>query len=112
MKYFVTEEEREKSGSTCFIEFQRGAYDGRCWKEDSLCISDDLFHELRLNRLFSRVLPQFDYFGITNVSLEGFQKIKQAAEVIGSETYECIQELDDYFKDDYNVDVLFTVCGM
>lgn len=112
MRYFVNADERKKSGSSCFIEFQRGEYNGSCWRDDSLCMSDEIFHELKLNRLFSRVLPQFDYFGITPVSLEGFQKIKQASEGFSEEIYECILELEDYFKDDYNVDILFTICGM
>lgn len=112
MTYFITEDERRKSGSTCYIEFQKGAYDGKCWKNDSLCISDELFHELKLSRLFSRTLPQFDYFGVTQVTREAFDKLRKAANSYSFDTQECLNELADYFYTSEIVEPLFTVCGM
>ena len=117
MRYFITEDERKRSGSTAFIEFQKGRYDGSCWHIDSVCMDEDLFGELHLRRFFSMVLPQFDYYGITQVSVTAFEKLKDAAINFSSDVCECLNELEDWVKaKDEDMkgdnDILFTICGM
>ena len=111
MKYFINEEEREKSNS-CYIEFQHGNYDGQVWKKDSICIDEEIFYDLKLKRLFSSVLPQFDYFGITTVDTEAMEKVKAAAAGYLPETIECIEELDSWFKADESGENVYTIIGM
>lgn len=112
MKYFITGEERKKSGSTCFIEFQRGEYDNEIWHISSICIDEELFYDLKLRKLFSSVLPQFDYFGITQVLPEHFARVKDAASTYLPETAECINELDSWLKQENEDGVMFTIVGM
>ena len=45
MRFFVTEDERKSSGSTAFIEFQKGKWDGECWHINSICMDEDVFRE-------------------------------------------------------------------
>ena len=112
MKYFLTAEERKNSGSSCFIEFQKGAYDGKCWKKDSICMDEEIFYDFKMKRLFSSVLPQFDYFGITPVSKEQFEKIKSNAKDYSEEVQASVAELEEYFSGDAEDTVFFTICGI
>lgn len=75
--YCITEKERK--GSTAYIEFQKGHYDGQCWKEDSLLVHCDVFEETGCAALFKKMIPGFDYYGITWVSEEVWEKVKAAS---------------------------------
>lgn len=112
MKYFINGNERENSKSTCYIEFQRGSYDGQVWKETSICIDEEIFYDLKLRRLFSSVLPQFDYFGVTTVSAEAMGRVRAAAVSYLPETVECIEELCAWINEGGDSDAVFTIIGM
>ena len=114
MRFFITEEERKRTGNTDFIEFQKGKYDGECWHIDSICMNEDMFYELRLRRLFSTVLPQFDYYGITQVSGSEFRQLLDVAAGFGenSDVPACLNELKEWIGDFRDEDVLFTICGI
>ncbi len=117
MRFFITEDERKKSGSTAFVEFQKGGYDGTCWHIDSVCMDEDLFSDLHLRRFFSAVLPQYDYYGITQVSVSSFEQLKTAAINFSSDVCECLNELESWIKErseetEADSDILFTICGM
>ena len=112
MRFFITEEERKSTGNTAFIEFQKGEYDGCCWHIDSICMDEDLFGELHLRRFFSMVLPQFDYYGITQVSLAEFEKLKTTSVNYSADVCACIKELDEWLGEKSDSEVLFTICGM
>ena len=51
MKYFINENQRKESHSTCYFEFQRGKYKNKCWKEDSLNLSQGIFIQLNLGKI-------------------------------------------------------------
>ena len=114
MRYYITEEERKRSGSTSFIEFQRGMYDGECWHIDSICMDEDMFFELGLRRLFSSVLPQFDYYGITQVSSAELKKLQEAAVGFNdnNDASDAIRELSEWIGGTGDEEILFTICGM
>lgn len=112
MRYLITEEDRKRTGSSEFIEFQRGKYDGQCWHIDSVYIAEETFYELKLRRFFSSVLPQFDYYGLTQVNAEEFKELKKAAHAFSNEADECIKEIVAWIGDDESGDVVFTICGM
>jgi len=112
MRFFITEEERRRTGSSAFIEFQRGNYDGECWHIDSICMDEDIFYELHLRRFFSMVLPQFDYYGITQVSACEFEKIKEMSGNFSIDVSECIKELSEWLGEYDDQEILFTICGM
>ncbi|MBR6474543.1 MAG: hypothetical protein IKS98_03755 [Lachnospiraceae bacterium] len=112
MRYLITEEDRKKTGSSEFIEFQRGKYDGECWHIDSMYIAEETFYELKLRRFFSSVLPQFDYYGLTQVNASEFADLKKEAPQFSNEAAECMAELYTWIGDGKNDDVVFTICGM
>lgn len=56
MKYFVDEEKRKASHSTCYFEFQMGYYHDKCWLSDSISISDSLWDEYHLSDLLNCAL--------------------------------------------------------
>lgn len=112
MKYFVNESERRKTGSTCFIEFQRGVYDGIVWSIEAVFIDEEIFYDLKLRKLFTKILPSFDYYGITQVHRSSFEKVKAAASDFLPETAECLNELDEWLKADSTGYDVFTIIGM
>lgn len=112
MKYFVTENRRRESHSTCYFEFQRGKYDGKCWKEDSLSIQDGLFNKTGLGKVLDEVLTDFDYYGTTEVSLEQWEKIKAILSESGGELKELLAELGPWAEENFKEYDFFTVWGM
>ena len=114
MRFFITEEERKSTGSTEFIEFQKGRFDGECWHIDSICMDEEMFYELHLRRLFSMTLPQFDYYGITQVSGAEFKQIIEASEGYSdnNDVGACIAELKEWAGEAEDDEILFTICGM
>jgi len=112
MRYLITAEDRKKTGSSEFIEFQRGKYDGECWHIDSMYIAEEVFYDLKLRRFFSSVLSQFDYYGLTQVNADEFEKLKEAAPDFSNEAAECMQELEAWIDGNDSEDVIFTICGM
>lgn len=68
MNYFVTETERKASRSSCYFEFQRGRYQDKCWLADSLSLHDSIWEQHDLSNLFRQAVPEFDYYGLTEVN--------------------------------------------
>ena len=112
MRFFITEDERKMSGSTAFIEFQKGVDDGTCWKTDSVCMDVELFSELHLRRFLTLNLPQFDYYGITQVSKREFDKLCENALGFSAEVEACLKELAEWAGEGAEDDVYFTIIGM
>lgn len=114
MRFFVTEEERKSSGSSAFIEFQKGKWNGECWNINSICMDEDLFYDLHLRRLFSMTLPQFDYYGITQVLGSEFKTVLEAAKDFedNPDAAACMNELKEWLGDGEDDEILFTICGM
>lgn len=112
MRFFVTEEDRKRSGSSEYIEFQKGRYDGECWHIDSISMPEQTFYDMKLRRFFSSILPQFDYYGLTQVTSSEFEKLKAEASSFSHEAAECMNELSDWIGDSADNDVVFTICGM
>ncbi|MBQ7932184.1 MAG: hypothetical protein IJ334_14365 [Clostridia bacterium] len=112
MNYFVTNDERI---GTCYHEFFKGKWDGKTfWKEDSLCLDDDLLCEYRAfgNAILS-VIPSYNPFGITEISPEQWEAIgKQIAaegDNIGLEMY---READAWVQDVFSTYDCFTILGI
>ena len=112
MTYFVTEEQRKASQSTCYFEFQKGKHENQFWKEDSLCIHMDVFDKLNLFDLFSAVIPAFAYYGITQVTASDYEAIKARASKCGEEISAAVMELDCWARDCFAHENCFTVLGI
>ena len=111
MKYFVNEMERNASGSTCYFEFQKGRYHGKCWQKDSISIHMDIFDETHLHDLFSSVV-NFDYFGLTEITIDEWNTLVDKAHSIGGKIEEIISEIIPWAEDNYKKESVFTICGI
>ena len=112
MRYFISEEERKSSGSTLFIEFQKGEDDGKCWHIDSISMDEELFSDLHLRRFFSKIISDFDYYGITQVSKDDFESLKENAAAFSSDADACMKELDEWLGEYGDKEILFTIYGI
>lgn len=112
MTYFVTESERKKTHSTCFFEFQKGKFESECWKEDSLCLSDDIFEEYKLYNLFSQVLDNFDKYGITVVDRLDWNRLQNAAEELNLVWRKIIIELTPWAEECFKEYDEFSILGI
>ena len=112
MKYFVNEEDRKASHSTCYFEFQQGYYHGQCWLPDSISISDTLWDEFDLSILFARVIEGFDYFGTTVVTKEQWNNIVRISQESFSPWCEIIAEAAPWVDICFKNHEAFTIMGM
>ena len=109
--YFYTAAQRKATGSTEFVEFQRGRHHA-FWLERSIYLHAELFENLGLWELFSKNLPHFDYFSITEVTPAQYEALKAAAIARGGEAAALFQELDRWVQDCFLTENSFTICGI
>lgn len=112
MKYFVNEDERKASGSTCFFEFQKGKYHNKCWLPDSISIDMDIFDDLKLYELIKSIVPNFDYYGLTEINANEWEKILSTAHSIGGKTEKVIQEANEWATTAFSEFPVITICGI
>lgn len=111
MCYFVTEAERKASASSCYFEFQKGKYHGKCWKSDSLCLRDTTFDALNLSEIFGAA-TRFAYFGITEVTQAQWRAILETAHAVGGECEAAVSELSAWAEENFRTHDVFTICGI
>ena len=112
MNYFCTEQERKASHSTCYLEFQRGSFKGECWLSDSISLHIDIFDGLKLYKLFRKAIPEFDFYGITEVNENQWEILKEISLKQGEEVQKVIQELSVWVLDCFETEKIFTICGI
>ena len=112
MKYFVTEVERNASGSTCYFEFQKGKIKNKYWLKDSIYLHADLFDELMLFHLFSASLGSFDYYGPTNVVSKVKWNIIVEKSKENAQWEIVVQELMPWVEECFIKHSYFTICGI
>ncbi|MBQ8175124.1 MAG: hypothetical protein IJ009_06970 [Clostridia bacterium] len=112
MKYFVNEEERKASSSTCYFEFQKGKQRNKYWLKDSICLHAELFDELGLFHLFSYSLGTFDYYGPTNVVNEQKWNVIIEKSKENEHWKSVVQELKPWVEDCFTKHRCFTICGI
>lgn len=73
MKYFVFDNERNGS---CYLEFFKGKWDKKTfWKEDSICLEDNLLYD---HPDFAEALIEvasFDIYANTEISIDQWKEI-------------------------------------
>ena len=112
MKYFLSEAERKQTHGTCYFEFQRGAYQGEFWLSDSLCLHAEVFDELKLFELFSKAIPHFEYYGVTTVTKDDWQALVRLSKEYGGEKEVVISELTSWVEACFELEEIFTICGI
>jgi hypothetical protein len=72
MKYFVYDHQRDGS---CYHEFYKGKWDGKTfWKADSISLDDDFLFKGFIDAIVE-VVPSYDPFGVTEISIDEWKKI-------------------------------------
>lgn len=112
MKYFVTETKRKASNSTCFFEFQKGYYHDQYWLQDSINISDDLWDEFNLSELIGNVNKDFNYYGITVITKNQWNKIINNSQKTDSAWKDVIAEAIPWVNDCFEKNEVFSIIGM
>ena len=112
MKYFIDAKEREESGSTCYLEWQKGYYHDECWLPDSINISGSLWDDALLTRFMRQVVKDFDYYDLNIVDRRQWVEIvrlsNEANHLCRSIIAEAIPWVEECFEE-YDV---FTICGL
>lgn len=112
MKYFVDEEKRKASHSTCYFEFQMGYYHDKCWLPDSISISDFLWNEYHLSDLIGYVIKNFDYYGITIVTKNQRDEIVRLSQESGVIWEKVIAEAVPWVNECFKKHGVFTILGI
>ena len=110
MNYFVTETERRASRSSCYFEFQRGRYQDKCWLADSLSLQDSIWEKFDLSSLFSRIIPKFDYYGLTEVNPAQWAALLALS--ASPAQREILLELAPWAADCFASEEVFTIIGI
>ena len=122
-RYFVTNAERT---STAYHEFYMGKWDGQTfWRDDSIFLSDDLLED---NRAFFRaiksVVPYFDPYGVTEISINAWDRIGEIIANTDSDMNsqtdtedvchmaEMYAEADKWVKQNCTDEECFTILGL
>lgn len=115
MKYFLNEDERKASNSTCYHEFAKGEWDENAcvfWHNDSLNIHDDLLITIGLDKLILSMVDDYNPVGETKVSKEQWENICAKAEEIGGDLLEAIYEVTPWAEANFRQYEVFTIIGV
>lgn len=69
-------------------------------EKDSMSIHMDIFDETHLHDLFSSVV-NFDYFGLTEITIDEWNTLVDKAHSIGGKIEEIISEIIPWVEDNY-----------
>ena len=109
MKYFITDKERE---GTCYHEFYKGKWDGETfWKSDSISIDDD-FLDRDFCDTIREVVPNYDPYGVTEISDAQWKAIGEVITSRTKKTQEIYNEADRWLKDVFKKYTCFTILGI
>ena len=112
MLYFVNAEDRKESRSTCYFEFQKGKHKNKFWKSDSVNIAVSLWNEYELSDLFGRAVPDFGYYGITEVRPEQWKNILEICQNENPKGACVIEDVRKWVEECFKTDGCFTICGI
>jgi len=112
MSYFINEKERKASHSTCYLEFQEGLYHGSCWLDSSICISDEIWGKYQMSKLILRVVPDFDFYGLTIITKEQWLAIVENCKKEDCICKAVIQEAIPWVNKCFENNDVFTICGI
>ena len=111
MRFFVKDNERK---NTNYHEFYKGRWDGVTFgKEDSLSLHDDIMF---LNPGFVdaiiEVIPSYDPFGETEISLEEWENIGLVIKNQDDNSIELYNEADVWLREAFKEYGCFTIIGI
>ena len=112
LRYFVTAEERKVQGGTLYFEFQRGRFCGKFWKDDSIYMYADIFDSNKLIEAMIEVIPEFAYWGLTEVNCEKWETLLSVCHARGGVYQAVIGEMTPWADACFETADCFTVCGI
>lgn len=112
MKFFINEEQRKNSHSTCYLEFQKGYYQDVCWLNTSISINDVLWDEYQVSKLILEVVPEFDFYGLTVITKEQWDSIVMKSQKEGCICKEIIAEAIPWATKCFETNDVFTILGI
>ncbi len=109
MKYFVFNNQRDGS---CYHEFYQGKWDNHTfWKSDSIFLHDDLL-QCGFYDALTEVIPEYDRYGITEISAAQWHNIGKTVLRKGTEAQALYNEANDWVQDVLQAYSCFTVLGI
>ncbi len=112
MRFFVTAAEREAGGSTGFLEFQRGAFRGKYWLPDSICLPAELFSQSGLSALLRETLPGFTPYNVTRVTKKQWNALLAASAGADAQTQAMLAELSPWADACFSRCRVFHIIGL
>lgn len=109
MKYFIFNNQRD---GTCYHEFYKGKWDNHTfWKSDSIFLHDDLLQRGFYDTLIE-VIPEYDRFGITEVSAAQWLIIGKNILEKDAKSQALYNEVNDWVQNTLQSNNCFTILGI
>ena len=111
MEYFIHVSERK---GTIYHEFYKGKWDGKTfWKSDSILLSDDILNDADgFVDAILEVIPCYDPFGETEITLDEWNKIGEIVVTKNMVSQEIYNELNEWLIDVFKNYKCFTILGI
>lgn len=106
MEHFKTKDEIE---GTAWHEFYRGKWDSKFWSENSLYLDDTKMSGSGLGKLLHSQIPGYSKYGISVISAEQWERIRNIAE---GEAAEIVREAEEWVASALAECGYFTVLGI
>ena len=111
MNSFVFDSERKGS---CYHEFYKGQWDNKTfWKEDSISLHDDILFECPdfVDSILD-IIPNYDYFGETEISYVQWKQIGEVVKTKNVMAQEIYSEADSWLIKVFEKYPCFTILGI
>lgn len=112
MKYFVDENKRKASGSSSYMEFQKGHFFGKHWLPESICLDADLWDEHHLSDVFTSVIRIFDSCGVNEITKSQWEQILLRSQEWDPLAYVILQEATPWVYACFQEHDVFTIAGI
>jgi len=107
--YFISTKNRVGSS---YHEFQTGMKKNIHWEETSLLLSENIMAESKIGLLFLRIIPNYDYHGISVVDKKTWEILKNEAEKESIIIQDIIKELTPWAEKSIDEFGCFSILGL
>lgn len=105
--------ENAEECSTYFLEFTKDSIENiHPWKEDSIYMYGEIFDALGLNKIFREVVPEFDFYDNTLVSVEKWNELYKKSRTMDQNVMEVFAELKVWVDECLEQQGDFVIRGM
>lgn len=97
---------------TCYFEYQKGKFEDNFWLDSSIYLHADLFDKLNLYQIFVKAVPEFAYYGITEIDREKWNLLIVTANQIGGSIKCVFHEIDSWVNLFSPTENVITILGI